>query len=83
MGLSVKVLLWNRAAVDRGPFSFSTKHIKTKYYVQMYLTLTGGHLCKLIATEVQQSCSGNKKQEVTILEVKGRNANSSDDTLVI
>lgn len=49
----------------------------------MYLTLTGGHLCKLIATEVQHSCRGNKKQEVTILEVNGRNANSSNDTLAI
>lgn len=82
MGLSVKVLLWNGAAVDRGAFSFSTKHIKQKITYR-YLTLTSGRLCKLIATEVQQSCSGNKKQEVTILEVDGRNANSSDDTLVI
>lgn len=50
----------------------------------MYLTLTGGHFSKLIATEVQHSCRGNKKkQEITILKVNGKNAYSSNDTLVI
>lgn len=45
--------------------------------------LTGGRFSKLIAIEVQLSCRGNKKREITILKVNGRNANSSNDTLVI